>query len=1023
MMGLARLLVRRRVAWAVVIGVAAATLAGLWQARNLTSDDDLLAFLPKTNPDVALFYQVNQRFGGLDVALIGIEAADVFEGSFLARLQKVGAEMAEIDGIYHVLSLGDISDFRADPKGGGVIAEPLIGELPDGKEASLALRKRVLGRKHIVGQLVSTAGDAVLMYAFLAKDADPKQVASAIQDVVQPAFVDHDIYWGGSPFISTYIYDAVQRDMRSLTPWAVLAVVLVMLLAFRDVGGTCLALLSTAIGIVVTLGLMATFGVPFNIVLGSMPVILFAVGSAYGIHMMARYYRYAKITDPRNAMGRALVEAGPVVVAAGCTTVASLLSFLAMDVAPLRTFGLFTAAGILVAMVLSLTFVPAVAVLTGFRGTTAQGSMIGKAMARWTSFLEQRRMASMGFLALVIAGAALFASRVSTQMDQASFFDADSLPARAANFLDARFGGAQFIQVHVQGELSEPEVLREIHRVGDLLSMVPGVTGVAHVGQVVAMLNEAMTGVRAIPSTQAQTAFLFSFAGNEAALDQLVTRDRKEALIHLKVSGTQSDAVAQTLADVEALVAKHAPAHFALQPFVRAGADADVDGDAAWQGRKALVAARILAAARILDPLVSQDAAVPIGLALDQAVRMPATDDAAAWQAAFRSELMERLQMESFAAEVGYIPDGNKDASKGLSQAKAHMLATLLTKDTPKLWKHHRDQTHAEMDALDGFEALLRASLEQSSPNTPWYQAIDDWAFALVWPVRDSMRMANAKIFVQRFLDSYGAKNSIKNSAHNLWKTQTSEEIKTLEHAMMLLEPGKQLMPMASISQSSPKSQQSLIWRVTGLPTMHRGLSTSVQHNQTMTLSVALLLVVVIMSVLFRSLRAGLMAAAPTALTLLVVYGGMGALGLQLDMGTSMLAGLILGAGVDYAAHLLAGYGAADKEAPFGAATPASRAAYSVGPAIWTNALTIAVGYSVLTLGEAKPLQNVGALTAAAMVVAAAATFFLLPLLAGKRRFVASCDPGDFLLPISKATPIPLTECASQNQINKKSGR
>jgi len=43
----------------------------------------------------------------------------------------------------------------------------------------------------------------------------------------------------------------------------------------------------------------------------------------------------------------------------------------------------------------------------------------------------------------------------------------------------------------------------------------------------------------------------------------------------------------------------------------------------------------------------------------------------------------------------------------------------------------------------------------------------------------------------------------------------------------------------------------------------------------------------------------------------------------------------------------------------------------------------------VLTMGEARPLQNVGGLTAAAMMTAALATFVAVPVLARKRAYDA----------------------------------
>jgi predicted RND superfamily exporter protein len=129
---------------------------------------------------------------------------------------------------------------------------------------------------------------------------------------------------------------------------------------------------------------------------------------------------------------------------------------------------------------------------------------------------------------------------------------------------------------------------------------------------------------------------------------------------------------------------------------------------------------------------------------------------------------------------------------------------------------------------------------------------------------------------------------------------------------------------------------------------------------------------------------------APVSLTLLVVYGGMGLLGVHLDIGTSMLASLTTGAGVDYALHLLAAW-----KGPPGEGLGSTRdlrkaatyASFLVGRAIWTNALMVAGGFVVLTMGEARPLQNVGGLTAAAMMAAALATFVAVPVLARKRAY------------------------------------
>ena len=90
---LARWIINRSNAWIVVIAVAVlAGLAGL-QIGKIQHDDNILAFLPQDNPDVEAFNQANRLFGSLDLALVGIEADDIFTPDFISRLRQVTKEL------------------------------------------------------------------------------------------------------------------------------------------------------------------------------------------------------------------------------------------------------------------------------------------------------------------------------------------------------------------------------------------------------------------------------------------------------------------------------------------------------------------------------------------------------------------------------------------------------------------------------------------------------------------------------------------------------------------------------------------------------------------------------------------------------------------------------------------------------------------------------------------------------------------------------------------------------------------
>ena len=85
----------RRVAWAIVLLTLVATVVCGVAAVQVEQDDDLLAFLPEGNADIEIFEDVNKRFGGLDVALVGIETEDVFDASFLAALTEATDEIKD----------------------------------------------------------------------------------------------------------------------------------------------------------------------------------------------------------------------------------------------------------------------------------------------------------------------------------------------------------------------------------------------------------------------------------------------------------------------------------------------------------------------------------------------------------------------------------------------------------------------------------------------------------------------------------------------------------------------------------------------------------------------------------------------------------------------------------------------------------------------------------------------------------------------------------------------------------------
>jgi predicted RND superfamily exporter protein len=155
--------------------------------------------------------------------------------------------------------------------------------------------------------------------------------------------------------------------------------------------------------------------------------------------------------------------------------------------------------------------------------------------------------------------------------------------------------------------------------------------------------------------------------------------------------------------------------------------------------------------------------------------------------------------------------------------------------------------------------------------------------------------------------------------------------------------------------------------------------------SQAKSFLLAFLVITVAMTLAFRSFKLGVLAMVPNLLPIVFVLALMPVLGIALDVGTVMIAGIALGLVVDDSTHFLYRLkeerkGVADnRQAIAGAMTLVGR------PIVFTS-IVLSLGFSVLVLGSFNPVTHFGVL--AGMVIALALFFDLvvLPAIVGLLR-------------------------------------
>jgi len=112
--------------------------------------------------------------------------------------------------------------------------------------------------------------------------------------------------------------------------------------------------------------------------------------------------------------------------------------------------------------------------------------------------------------------------------------------------------------VALHGDFDDPATLRELQRLVDFARALPNVTQVQSVTQPLVLAGEVMGGGLRLPATPEQATNLFFFLEGEPGMRAMITTERRDALVHVRVRGA-ADPVVEALERFAATELRHWP--------------------------------------------------------------------------------------------------------------------------------------------------------------------------------------------------------------------------------------------------------------------------------------------------------------------------------------------------------------------------------------------------------------------------------------------------------------------------------
>jgi predicted RND superfamily exporter protein len=151
-------------------------------------------------------------------------------------------------------------------------------------------------------------------------------------------------------------------------------------------------------------------------------------------------------------------------------------------------------------------------------------------------------------------------------------------------------------------------------------------------------------------------------------------------------------------------------------------------------------------------------------------------------------------------------------------------------------------------------------------------------------------------------------------------------------------------------------------------------------EGQIKSLILSLLIIIVLLSLMFKNIKIGLISSVPIILTAAISFGIMGFLGIPLSTTTALLSSIAIGIGIDYAVHFLEQYrhNAANSNDKMQVAQLTM--AHS-GKAIIFNAIVVIAGFLVLMFSVFPPNRELGALVSLNMFTSFVGTLTIMLVL------------------------------------------
>lgn len=501
-----------------LLSVLFVSLVSISQIFYIQFDASLEGYLKHDDPAIEELMAARKEFGHGEIILVTMQAEDLFQPSHLRAVQQLHRQIeAEVPWLDTVTSLLNARQLEAESD--TLLIADLLEPFPQTASQLQQVQAEALSNPLYKNLIISADGHfttiAVKPLSYLAPDITESADVMASDDFdnfdadAEEALFDEDslkettdkgalgervtesqlniisnqvmaiaqqyqadgrrIYVGGMPVITSALIDTMIWEMLTFMPLAFITIAIMMAVLFRRRHGVMLPMMTVALTLLTTIGLISAARVPLQTTMMILPSFLLTVSVGASVHLLTLFFRaYDAGTDKIQALREAMVHTRTPIIFTSLTTAVGLLSFAGSPMIALARLGLFSGIGIGIALVYTLTLVPALICLQNLpRKPRAQPSPAVTKLVNSATHLSTRHPFAVVIISFILAGTAITGvQQLQFSHNPMNWMNPDAPINQAVYAIDENMGGSISVDIIIDSGVSdgiyEPAFLQQI---------------------------------------------------------------------------------------------------------------------------------------------------------------------------------------------------------------------------------------------------------------------------------------------------------------------------------------------------------------------------------------------------------------------------------------------------------------------------------------------------------------------------------------------------------------------------------